>query len=332
MCTDMKETAQRLSCQDILDAQVRIAPYVNHTPLLKSEGLSKILACEAFIKPEMLQNTGSFKLRGAANKVLSLKKEERNRGIICNSSGNHGKACAYMGYKLGMKSVVILPDTVLRTKIEDIQNYGGEVILAGGFYEDRRKLLEEEAAKKGYTHVHPYEDYLIMAGQGTAGMEIMEDLPEVDTIIAPIGGGGLISGIATAAKTICSSVKIIGVQPELSAAYVASRRAGHPVEVGCPPTLGDALAQRFPGENPYPIIDELVDELYAVSEEAIADATRLVAKETHLIAEPSSCVGIAAILSGLYQPEKEEKVCFVLTAGNWDVEKLGMIYQNSPID
>lgn len=317
-----------ITLNDIINAKKRISPYITHTPLIFSDNLSKILNCNIYIKPEMLQTTGSFKIRGASNKILSLSESELKKGIICNSSGNHGKACAYMGHKLGIKSIVIMSDTILQSKIDDIESLGGTAILAGGYYEDRLEILENMCKTYGYTHVHPYEDPLIMAGQGTCGLEILDDLPSVDTIIAPVGGGGLISGVSVAAKSVNTSITTIGVQPEVSAAYVASRRAGHPVEVGCPHTLGDALCQRNPGKNPYPVIERYVDILDDVSEDMIYNATKIFAKETHLLAEPSSCVGLALLLSHKYIPKNNENIVLIVTSGNWPIDGLGKIYAN----
>ncbi len=303
-----------------------IAPYLTKTNLLQDNQLGLEHGCQIFYKPEMLQTTGSFKIRGAINKMLSLTSDERTRGIICSSSGNHGKACAYLGKMLQARVIVVLPDDTPHAKAAGIQELGGEVIFGPRLYNDRWNMVRTETEKNGYTIVHGYEDYLVMAGQGTIALEMLEEQPDLNTIIVPVGGGGLISGIAVAAKALNPHIRIIGVQAKASDAYVESFKAGHPVEVPCFESLADGIGCRRPGDNPYPIITEYVDEFIAVEESDIKKATKLVAEHTKVIAEPTACVGVAAMLSGQIITHKDEKIGFVLTSGNWDIDRLGQIY------
>ncbi|MEE0955815.1 MAG: threonine/serine dehydratase [Eubacterium sp.] len=323
---------EKLTLQDVLEAAKRIRPYVRRTPLLREQSMDETLDCQVYVKPEMLQVSGSFKMRGASNKILSLSEEERKCGIITSSSGNHGRACALLGQMTGTRVAVVLPEDTPSRKIEVIRSLGAEVILGPREYPVRWQLVEQQVAEHGYIIVHAYEDYKVMAGQGTIGLEILEDLPYIDTIIVPIGGGGLISGISTVLKTLRPEVRIIGVQAENSDPYVESRKAGHPVVIDCRPTIADGLTGRRPGVNPYPIIDKNVDELVAVPEDAIAGAVRLTADRANLIAEPSSCVGIAALLSGRVQVRPDERVAFVLTSGNWDNELIGRILLGETVE
>lgn len=315
-----------ISLQDIKDAAARIQPHIYRTPLLFENTLSEKLGCQVFLKPEMLQITNSFKLRGALNKMLQLSEENRKKGIICSSSGNHGKACAYLGKLTGTRIIVVLPEDTPAAKAEGIKELGGEVIYGPRLYQERWEMVRKEQEKHSYTLLHGYEDYDVMAGQGTLALEVLEDLPDIDTFIVPIGGGGLIAGLATAVKETNPHINVIGVQAKASDAYVKSRKAGHQVEAPCLPSLADGLSCRRPGINPYPIVEKYVDELLSVEEADIAMAVKMVAMESKLIAEPSSCVGIAALLGGEYQPKSDEKICFVMTSGNWDIDKLGELY------
>lgn len=321
-----------VTIEDIKSAAKRIAPYIRHTPLLEEETLSKILGCNVYVKPEMLQKTGAFKLRGAMSKILSLSPEERAKGIITSSSGNHGQACAYAGEKFGMHVTVVLPNDTPPLKVNNARRMGAETILWDRSYDKRWEKVKEEVEKNGYTIVHPYEDFLVMAGQGTIGLEILEDLEDVETIVVPIGGGGLISGVSTAIKALKPSVRIVGVQAAASPAYAESRKAGKPVEVPANPTVADGIACRRPGHNTYPIIEKNVDEIVTVEENEILEATKLVAKEAKLIAEPTSCVGIAAALNKKIQLRPDEKTVFVLTSGNWDIDTLGKVYNDIEVD
>ncbi len=318
-----------LILRDIYEAEKRIRPYTIHTPLLRCGTLDEILGCEVYLKPEMLQITGAFKMRGATNKILSLSETERSKGIICSSSGNHGQACALAGKTFKTEATVVLPEDAPQIKISKVKAFGARVLLGPRNYKERMKIVKEEQGKHGYTLVHAYEDYAVMAGQGTIALEILRDCPGIETLLVPIGGGGLISGIATAIKEINPKIRVIGVESENCAPYAESRKAGHKVEVEYLLTIADGLACREPGENPYPIIEKYVDDIVAVNEDDIKASMRLIANHAKLIAEPSSSVGIAALLGKRIKLRSDEKVCFVLTSGNWDIDLIGKIFNEA---
>ena len=321
-----------VTLQDVREAAERIRSYIRHTPLLRETSMDKVLGCQAYLKPEMLQITGAFKLRGALSKILSLTPDEMKKGIIATSSGNHGQACAFAGQLLGLHTTVVIPEDAPTIKIENAKAMGAEVIVWNRNYSERWKKVREEAAEHGYIIVHAFDDYSVMAGQGTIGLEILEDLPGVDTVLVPIGGGGLISGISTAIKESPSKARVIGVQAAASCAYFVSRQNGYPSTVTSRPTVADGLTCSRTSANPYPIIEKYVDDIVVAEEEAIQEAVRLVARDAKLVAEPSACVGIAALLSGKVKTRPDEKVCAVLTAGNWDIPMLGKLLKGEPVD
>jgi threonine dehydratase len=321
-----------VTLQDIREAAKRIRPYIRRTPVLREKSMDELLGCQAYLKPEMLQITGSFKLRGALSKILSLPLEELKKGIITSSSGNHGQACAYVGQLLGTHVTVVVPENTPTLKIENAETMGAEVIAWDRNYYKRWQKISEEVAEYGYAIVHPYEDYTVMAGQGTIGLEIMEDLPDVDTLLVPIGGGGLISGISTAIKELRPNVRVIGVQAAACCVYYVSRQNGHPSTVSPLPTVADGLSCAQAGEKPYPIIEKYVDDIVIVEEEDIKEAVRAVAKRAKLVAEPSACVGIAALMSGKVKTRPNEKVCTVLTSGNWNIDLIGKILKGEHVE
>jgi len=325
----MEKTSVTL--QDVREAAGRIRPYIRHTPLLREKNMDQMLGCQVYLKPEMLQITGSFKLRGALNKILSLTPDEQKKGIITSSSGNYGQACAYIGQMLGIHTTVVIPENAPTIKIENAKAMGAEVITWSRYYTERWKKVREEVVEHGYTIVHPYEDYTVMAGQGTITLEILEDLPDVETVLVPIGGGGLISGISTAIKESKPNVRVIGVQAAAVSVYYVSRQNGHPSTVESRPTLADGLSCLQAGEKPYPIIEKYVDDIVVVEEEDIKEAVRLLARNAKLVAEPSASVVIAALLSGRVKTRPDEKVCSVLTAGNWDIAMIGKILKGEPV-
>ncbi len=317
-----------LTLQDVQEAADRIRPYIRRTPLLRQENMDKTLGCEVFLKAEMLQYTGAFKLRGALNKILSLSPEELKKGIICTSSGNHAQACAYVGRMLGIPVTVIVPEDCPKIKIENTQAMGARVVLWERLFAARWKKVNQEAAENGYSIISSFDDPLVMAGQGTVALEILEDYPDIDTLLVPASGGGLLSGIATAVKELGKEIRIIGVQAAASAAYYFSHQAGHPVVVESRPSIADALECSRIGERNYPIIEKYVDDFAIVEEEAIKEAVKLVARNAKLIAEPSACVGVAALLSQKIALRPGEKVCAVLSGGNWSLDMLGKLYNN----
>ena len=321
-----------LTLQDIKDAQVRIKPYVNRTPLLREEDLDAVLGCKVYFKPEMLQRTGAFKARGAFNKVLSLTEEERQRGIIFSSSGNHAAACAYVGKMFGIKSYAVMPRDTPKEKVHNCEKRGGTVILWDRDYQARVKKVADEIKEHGYTLVHGFDDYTVMAGQGTIGLEILEDEPEIRTVVVPIGGGGLMSGIATAIKESDPSIRVVGVQAAASCGYYLSRLNGRPTRMTSQPSLADGIGCSYPTENPYPIIDKYVDEIVIVGEKEIAESVRLIGEYAHLVAEPTSAVVVAALLAKKITVSPEEKVACVLTSGNYDIDLVGKFFKGEEVE
>jgi threonine dehydratase len=313
--------------QDIREAQERLKPHIRHTPLLRAEKIEKAAGCQLYLKPETLQITGAFKIRGALNKALSLSRQEIANGIIATSSGNHAQGLAYAARMLGVKAILVLPVTTPKIKIENTEALGAEVILFDGDTAARWKRVYEIAAENKYAAVHAFEDPMVMAGQGTIGCEILQDLVDVDTVIVPVGGGGLISGIATALKETKPSVRVIGAEPALTPKYFHSRINKERTSLPLKNTIADGLRISVPGQNPYPIIEKYVDEIVVVEDEHIIAGMRTLAKDAKLIAEPAAAIGIGALLAGAIKVKADEKVCAVLTGGNWDLCDLAEIYK-----
>ncbi|WP_222314373.1 threonine/serine dehydratase [Rhizobium leguminosarum] len=315
--------------QDIREAQERLKPHIRHTPLLRAEKMESAAGCQLYLKPETLQITGAFKIRGALNKTLSLSREEIANGIIATSSGNHAQGIAYAARLLGVKAILVLPVTTPKIKIENTKALGAEVILFDGDTAARWKRVYEIAAENGFAPVHAFEDPVVMAGQGTIGCEILQDLADVDTVIVPIGGGGLISGIATAIKELKPSVRVIGAEPALTPKYFQSRINKERTSLPLKNTIADGLRISVPGQNPFPIIERYVDEIVLVEDEHIIAGMRALAKDAKLIAEPAASIGVGALLAGAIDVEPDEKVCAVLSGGNWDLSDLAEIYNGA---
>lgn len=313
--------------QDIRDAQDRLRPHIRHTPLLRAEKIERSVGCQLYLKSETLQITGAFKIRGALNKSLSLPKEEIANGIIATSSGNHAQGLAYAARMLGVKAFLVLPVTTPKIKIANTKALGAEVILFDGDTAARWKKVYEIAEENKYAVVHAFEDPLVMAGQGTIGCEILEDLDDVDTVIVPVGGGGLISGIATAIKETKPSVRVVGAEPALTPKYYHSRINKERTSLPLKNTIADGLRISVPGRNPYPIIEKYVDEIVLVDDEHIVAGMRALARDAKLIAEPAASIGVGALLAGAVKVRPDEKVCAVLTGGNWDLCDLAEVYK-----
>lgn len=308
--------------EDIKAASGRLKEHVRHTPLMRGEKLDDILGCEVYLKPECLQVTGSFKIRGATNKILTLTEEEKAKGIIASSSGNHAQGVAYAANKLGIKATLVLPENAPQTKIDGTKALGAKVVLYGFDSIQRYKKLYEIMAEKGYTLVHSFNDPQLIAGQGTAGYEIMEDMRDLDAVVVPLGGGGLLAGVAAAVKEMNPKVRVIGVEPAAIPRYSESRKAGKPVVVPMQNTIADGLMITNTGDNTYPIIEKYVDEVVAVEDEYIYKALNEVVFKSKLVVEPSAVIGVAAAIAGKIKYESNDKVCFLLSGGNIDPERL----------
>ena len=301
-----------------------------HTPLVQSHihNSNGHTSRQLFLKCENLQPIGAFKLRGAYNKIASLTEEERRRGIITYSSGNHGQGVAYAARALGAKAVITMPTTAPAIKREATAALGAEIILAGTTGVDRQLKAEELAARHGYVIVPPFNDEKIIAGQGTLGLEILEDLPDVETVLVPIGGGGLISGVATALKLSKPQVKVIGVEPALGADAQASLRAGKIVELPAEQvtrTIADGLRAQYIGEINFEHIRSYVDDIVTVGEDEIREATRRLADDPKTRAEPSGAVAVAAFLFREDQLPHTKLNVAVISGGNIDPGMLAEI-------
>jgi len=297
-----------------------------HTPLVAFEEDGRRL----WLKPESFQPVGSFKLRGAYNKIASLSYDERRRGVITYSSGNHAQGVAYSARALGAKAVVVMPRSAPATKIDATKALGAEIVPVGPSSAERQAKAEELAAQHGYVIIPPFNDEKIIAGQGTAGLEIVEDLPEVDLVLVPVGGGGLISGVATAVKLLRRQAKVIGVEPELAADAQASLRAGKIVawsfeQVGH--TLADGLRTQHVGEINFEHIRSYVDDIVTVSEEEIREAMRRLALGARLVAEPSGAVSSAAFFFHSGELPRAEKTVAIISGGSVEPQLLASVLE-----
>jgi threonine dehydratase len=313
-------TTQKPGLNDVYAAQERIKDIVYKTPLIKSPILTEAADSEVFLKLESLQATGSFKIRGAANKILSLSEDEQQQGVIAVSSGNHGRAVAYVAQRQGILAVICISESVPENKVSAIQDLGAEVVIAGKTYDEASEGAERLQEKRGLTMVHPFDDPDVIAGQGTIGLELMEELPEVDTVIVPLSGGGLLGGIAFTLKTIKPELQTIGVSMERGAAMIESLKAGEVVEVVEEPTLADALVGGIGNGNAYTfeLIQKYVDKTIVVSEAVIAEAMTFALAKHHLVVEGGGAVGMAAILAGKAK-SLGKKTAIVLSGGNVDL-------------
>jgi threonine dehydratase len=304
-----------LTIESILKAQNRITSYINKTPLLRLNNLDEYLGCQVYAKMESFQKTNAFKVRGALNALMTLPEDALRKGIITASSGNHGKAIAYAAKKLGTTAHVVVPENAPKIKIEGIQSYGAEIIFSTP--SERFNLAKKLAKENNWSFISPFDDYEIMAGQGTAGLEIIEQLPDVNYIVVPMGGGGLISGISTAVKETNPLIKVIGVEPTSVARYTKSFEKGHPISLPSESkSVADGLQTLKPGELNYPIVKKYVDEIVTVEEENILRATKLFLSKGKLLAEISSCITLGAVLQGSINFNHEDKVVFFISGGN----------------
>jgi threonine dehydratase len=308
---------KRPGLKEIYQANRLIKDTIYRTPLNESTRLSELSGCKIYLKLEGLQVTGSFKIRGATNKILSLSDDQKMRGVITISSGNHGRAVAYVARKYNIPAVVCVSETVPENKIEAIHELGAEVVKAGKTYDEANETALLMQDERGLTMVHPFDDPYVIAGQGTIGLEMMEELPEIDTVIVPLSGGGLLGGIALTLKSINPKIQTIGVSMDRGPAMIESLKAGKIVEVVEEPSLADALIGGLGRENKHTfnIIRDNVDQLVLVSEDEIAAGMTFALEKEHLVVEGGGAVGIAALLANKVD-KLGERVAILISGSN----------------
>lgn len=312
---------------DIQDARKILQGTIIPTPILADNTLTNELGAKAFLKAECLQRGGSFKIRGSYNKISRLTEEEKERGVIAASAGNHAQGVALAARLHKIKSTIVLPEYAPLTKITATKNFGAKVILKGGSFDEAVAYSRELQEKHGYTYVHAFDDDNIIAGQGTIGFEIVDDLPDVTVIVVPIGGGGIISGIAFAAKNLLPKVRIIGVQAEGCSPIIESLEKGKPIEFKDAKTIADGIAVKRPGEKTLPMIQEYVDEIVTVTEDEIARGIFHCVQNTRLVVEGAGAAGIAALLAKKIDIKPDDVVCTVLCGGNIDGNLLARVLE-----
>jgi threonine dehydratase len=318
----MKE--EGVSFRSILEARRKIRKLVTKTPTYLSNVFSQRTGAEVYMKLECFQPVGVFKIRGAVNKVGSLSPSELERGLVTASSGNHGLAMAYAAKIYGTKVVVVVPENAVKEKVEAIESYGAEIVKYGKDYDEAYSKALEIQREAGTTFVHPFDDPFVIAGQGTLGLELLEDVPDLTAIIVPIGGGGLISGVSIATKMLNPKLRIVGVQSEGAPAIYRSWRAGKIVEVDSVNTVADGLATRKPLDLTFGIIKRYVDAILLVSEQEIGKGVLALLHKAHILAEPSGAASLAALLFK-YHPKPKEKVAVIVSGANISIDYLASL-------
>jgi len=304
----------------LYDAKRVLRDVARSTPLSEAQKIGEGI----YIKNENLQLTGSFKLRGAYYKIHSLTPEEKSKGVIACSAGNHAQGVALSATMSNIKSIICMPAGAPLAKVEATKGYGAEVVLVPGVYDDAYAKAVELANEYGYTFAHPFNDERVIAGQGTIGLEILEQLPDVDNVVVPIGGGGLISGIAYAIKAIKPDCKVIGVQAEGAASMYVSRKNGEPTELSSVSTIADGIAVKKPGDLTYELCSKYVDEIVTVSEDEIASAILKLMEGQKTVSEGAGAVSVAAVMHGKVDTKDKKTVC-VVSGGNIDVTMISRI-------
>ena len=301
---------------DFMEARERLGTVIEKTKLIHSNIFSDESGNDVYIKPENLQRTGAFKIRGAYNKIAKLTEEEKKRGVIAASAGNHAQGVALAAQKLGIKAVIVMPKHTPLIKVEATRRYGAEVILTGEVYDEAYEYAKKLQEKEGYTFVHPFNDEDVIEGQGTIALEVLEELPDADIILVPIGGGGLISGIASAAKLKNPLIKIIGVEPEGAASALEARKSHHVVELDEANTIADGTAVKKIGEITFDYIEKYVDDIVTVSDYELMAAFLVLVEKHKIVAENSGILAVAGLKK---LNVKGKKIISIISGGNIDV-------------
>jgi threonine dehydratase len=313
-----------VTADDIARAQAAVADVARHTPVLPSATLSEHCGGDVVLKAESLQRTGAFKIRGALNKLHALG-DACARGVVCGSAGNHAQALAHAARARGVPCEVFMPEGAPIAKLEAATELGARVVLGGSSVDDCLVAAKARAEESGMAFVHPFDDPDVVAGQGTLGLELLADLPALSTVVVPVGGGGLASGIAVAVKSVRPEVRVVGVQVETVAAFPGSLVAGEPVAVAGALTIADGIAVKRPGELTLRLIREWVDDVVTVPEDEVAEAMVMLMEKAKLVVEGAGAVGVAALLGGEVAAAAHGTTCVVLSGGNVDAGLLATV-------
>ncbi|MUW15796.1 threonine ammonia-lyase [Halorubrum sp. CBA1125] len=314
-----------ISLADVRDARERIDGVARHTPLERSRTFSEMSGADIHLKLENFQRTGAFKIRGAMNRIATLSAAEREAGVVTASAGNHAQGVALAADRAGVDATVVMPKFAPVSKVKATRGYGASVRLEGVDYDEAQAYAHRLEREEGLTYVHAFDDPAVMAGQGTIGLEIVDDCPDLDTVVVPIGGGGLISGIAVAVKEQLPDVRVVGVQAEGAASAAKSLEAGERVEIDSVDTIADGIATRSVGERPLAVMSEYVDEVVAVDDREIALALTLLLERAKTLVEGAGAVALAAVLSDAFDYADDETIVAALCGGNIDLNRLGTV-------
>jgi len=323
----MSSTGFPLTLADILAARERIGSAIYQTPCARSEMLSRITGQSVFLKLENLQMTGSFKERGALNKIATLTAEQARRGVVAASAGNHAQGVAYHATERGMRSVIVMPLTTPLVKVTATRGFGAEVVLHGGNYDEACAEATRLCEAEGMTFIHPFDDPLVIAGQGTIGLELMEQIEDLEAVVVPIGGGGLIGGIACAVKESNPKIRVIGVQTSRLPSMRDAVAAHHPVTLEPATTIADGIAVRRAGEVTFPVVEKYVDEIVTVDEDEIASAILTLLEREKTLAEGAGATALAALLQQRTSLPKDTRTAVLVCGGNIDVTLLSRIIE-----
>ncbi len=321
-----------IDADDVLAARDRVRETSRHTPLEYSHTFSEMTGADVHLKLETFQRTGAFKIRGATNRIATLSDAEREAGVVTASAGNHAQGVALAASRAGVDSKIVMPENAPISKVKATRNYGADVVLQGVDYSEAADHAHEIEAEEGRTYVHAFDDPMIMAGQGTIGLEIVDDLPEVETVIVPIGGGGLISGIATALKGYNSDIRVIGVQAEGAASVAQSLEKGEIHERESVDTIADGIATRRVGDRTFEVIEERVDEVVTVDDSEIAVAVTYLLERSKTLVEGAGAVTLAALLNERFEFAEDETIVPCLCGGNIDLNTLTTVIMRGLVE
>ena len=314
-----------LTLDDVKEAARRLDGRIHHTPVLTSRSLDEAVGHAVFMKCENLQRAGAFKIRGALNKLLTLSTEDRRRGVVAFSSGNHAQGVALAARLTGVHALILMPTDAPALKLEATRGYGAEVVFYDRQTEDRERRAQELVAETGRVLVPPYDDYAIMAGQGTAALELLAQVPDLDALLTPVGGGGLMAGCSTVVKALRPAMRIFGVEADSANDTWLSLRKGERVSIAPPPTIADGIRNLSPGALTFPILQRHLTDVLLVSDEEIEAAVRFLLLRAKLLVEPTGAVPVAALRAGTLPIPKGARIGVILSGGNIDPDVLARL-------